>query len=260
MSPRRLTLLTCSLALVAALGVATCKGAFGPSTGPVTSEGRDSIPTQARTSLPAHTDTARQPIARQPVDSEAAQASPVEAAPSPPTDLALQHLQTLIRDLEDDASPASRRYLDGDKDELGRLVDRLSLRRPTDAEMEQLRRVDEPNRLQVGLAARRATHVKLSMGAQAILDGRYDGYEVSADIERQKARLSEILNKYTGPAEDRKYLSTGGAQPLTGRVVQFYRSAHPELFLADDAVHRLREVRRRSIEDVLRRAGNLKTK
>jgi hypothetical protein len=260
MSPRRLTLLTCSLALVAALGVAAFKGAFGPSAGTVEAGRRDPIQTPVLASLPTRAEAAEPTIDRQPVESGTAQVPPVEVAPSPPTDVALQHLQTLIKDLEDDASPASRRYLDGDKDELGRLVDRLSLRRPTDAEMEQLRRLDEPNRLEAGRAARRATHVKLSMSAQAILDGRFDGYEVATDIETQKARLSEILNKYTGRAEDRQYLSTGGAQPLTGRVIQFFRASHPEVFLADEEVHRLRDVRRRSVEDVLRQTGNLKQK
>ncbi len=175
-----------------------------------------------------------------------------------PRDPGLDHLNGVLKELDDESSATSKRYLSIGQAELEGLLRELARVPLEEAELSQLRLADEPFRAAVGRAEYQRIHLKLSMTAQAILEGRCDSYPLSSDPDALKATVSRILDSYTGDKQDRQYVSIGGAEPGTGRVIQFYRAVHPEYFASDQAVHRRREERRQGVREFLHRTGKLR--
>lgn len=175
-----------------------------------------------------------------------------------PRDPGLDSLQGVLKDLDDESSATSQQYLAQGQAALDDLLRELARVPLDEAELGQLRLADEPFRAAVGRAAYQRIQLKLSMTAQAILEGRCDSYPLSNDPGTLKAAVSRILDTYTGNKDDRQYVSTGGAEPGTGRVIQFYRAVHPEYFSSDEAVTRRREERRQNVREFLRRQGKLR--
>ncbi len=105
------------------------------------------------------------------------------------------------------------------------------------------------------------------MAIDAIADNRYTQFrpgavdpalDPAAQIMARMAKLREILDRYDGPEDDRSYMSCGGSEYGTSRVIEFYRSQHPQYFEPFERIHRLEELRAAELEDRLRSMGRLR--
>lgn len=183
------------------------------------------------------------------------------------SDPGLEGCLTVLEEIDDPDNPRTMSLRSQVKDFHG-LVGKLATPDLTDEERRELYRLDEDWRNRIGEAQVHNMRTVMSMAIEAISQKRYtqfrptDAVDPALDPVTQamaaNERLREILDRYDGPEDDRTYISCGGSEYGTSRIIEFYRSQHPQYFESFSRVSRLEEQRLSALEDRLRALGRLR--